>query len=270
MVKMPRKSLRKTYKKKSSFSKKSSSKKYSKKSNLKKLVKTVIHDQLENKQAWHNFNPTWFNCGINSAGDACRLIPDINQSTADNGRIGDQLRARRFNVKGHILFAPQGVGQSDSYRRIACRLMVVTPKTYSGYRSAIDNATTWMGYLLKKGGTTTGFTGLVSDLYSPINSDAITTHYDKIFYMNQPSLVSGTTSNTLPLDLSNTTKFFDISFSCKNKLVKYEASVDYGLTPTNAGYILLCGYVFLDGSSPDTVTTRIQLGYTSTIEYEDA
>lgn len=269
MVKAPGKKYSKKYPRKNS-AKKTSSKKYSKKSNLTKLIKNVIHDQVETKQAFTQFNPTWFNCGINSSGDACRLIPDITQSTADNGRIGDQLRARKFRVQGHILFAPQGSGQSDSYRRIACRLMVVTPKTFSGYRSGVDNATTWMAYLLKKGGTTAGFTGIISDLYAPINSDAITTHYDKVFYMNQPSIISGTSSNTLPLDLSNTTKFFDISFNCKNKVMKYDASIDSGLTPSNAGYILVCGYCFLDGSSPDTITTRIQLGYTSILDYEDA
>lgn len=257
------------------YSKKYSPKKYSRKSktpskNFQKMVRSVTSKDMEDKQAWTNFNPTWFNCGINSSGDACRLFPDIGNGTANNARIGDVIKSKRFNVKGHILFAPQGVGQSDSYRRIACRLMVVTPKQFAGYRSAIDNATTWMAYLLKKGGATSGFSGVISDLYSPINHDAITAHYDKVFYMNQPSIVSGTTSNTLPLDLSNTVKTFNITFSTKNKKLTYDQNIDSNMTPTNAAYILICGYCFLDGSSPDTITTRIQLGYTLTLTYEDA
>ena len=66
--------------------------------------------------------------------------------------------------------------------RIAVRMMIVSPKGYAGYEPAFNSAVTWLGYLLKRGGSTMGFTGLVADLYTPINHDAITTHYDKLFY----------------------------------------------------------------------------------------
>ena len=44
-------------------------------------------------------------------------------------------------------------------------------------------------YIVKKGGTQTAFTGVVSDLYAPINNDAITTYYDKLIYIQNPILL---------------------------------------------------------------------------------
>lgn len=265
MVKINRKNL--TRKAKKTPKGKFTTKKVSDKP-IKDLIKKVIHEQAETKQGWTTFNPTFFNSGINSSGDACRLIPDMTKGTDDNDRVGDQIKVQKFTISGHILFAPQGPSQSDSYRRVACRLMVVSPKAFAGYRSAVDNATTWMSYLIKKGGTTTNFSGLISDLYAPINHDAITSHYDEVFFVNQSFFTSST--GAMAGDMNQSTRFFKINLKVKNKTFKYDDTIDSGLTPSNACYILLCGYVFLDGSSPDTLSTRIQLGYSSMIDYEDS
>ena len=45
-------------------------------------------------------------------------------------------------------------------------------------------------YIVKKKGTQTAFTGVVSDLYAPINNDAITTYYDKLIYIQNPYIAT--------------------------------------------------------------------------------
>ena len=62
-------------------------------------------------------------------------------------------------------------------------MMIVSPKHYTAYSAILANSTQWLNTLLKKGGTQTAFTGVVSDLYAPINNDAITTYYDKLIYI---------------------------------------------------------------------------------------
>lgn len=240
--------------------------------NFKKKVLKVMRGQLETKQAFHNLAPTDFNSGIASAGDALRIIPNITKGDDDNMREGDQIHPQSLTLRGIIQMLPQGSGQGDSVRKIAARVMIVTPKAFSCWASASANATTWQAYLLKKGGATSAFTGAIDDLYAPINSDAITCHYNKVFYFNQPTIITGTSTTTFAMDQSHLVRFFKktIKFG-SNRAFKYDANVDGGLTPANGpAYVMLVGYSFVDGSAPDTLSTRIRLQYDSILNYEDA
>lgn len=241
------------------------------KSDFAKKVIAVVRGQAESKQAWTSFAPTDFNSGIGAQADACRILPNISKSVDDNGRIGDQINPQSLTIRGIVQMLPQGTGQGDGVRKIAARLMVVTPKAYQTWASAYANATTWMPYLLRKGGTTSSFSGAIDDLYAPINTDAITCHYNKVFYMNQGTIITGTTSNTMTIDQSNLVRFFKKTFKFgKTRKFKYDANVDSGLTPSSPGaYVMILGYTFVDGTAPDTLSTRVRLQFTSVLNYED-
>lgn len=246
---------------------------YKKKFSLKKYVKSVassmIHKNSENKEAYHTLTPTFFNSGINSSGDVIRIIPNIAQGTDGHNRIGDKITPLSLTVKGILQMAPQDPAQGSAYSKIAVRLMLITPKSYPNWASASANATTWMAQLLKKGGTTVGFTGDISDLYAPYNSQAITLHWQKVYFFNQPYATVNSTTYPVAFDQSHLTKFITIPLRFRKKMFQYSADVDSGLTPTNAGYFLVLGYVFTDGSSPDIVSTRIKFQFDSVLRYED-
>lgn len=237
-----------------------------------KKVLAVVQKRNESKQAWTTLAPTDFNSGVGAQADALRIIPNISQGTDDNNRIGDQINPQSLTIRGIVQMLPQGAGQGDGVRKIAARMMIVTPKAFQTWASAYANATTWMPYLLKKGGTQTGFTGAIDDLYAPINTDAITCHFNKVIYFNQPTIVAGTTSNTLALDQSHLVRFFKKTFKFgKTRKFKYDDNVDTGLTPSSSGaYVMLLGYCFVDGTAPDTLSTRVRLQYSSVLNYEDA
>lgn len=242
------------------------------KASFAKRVLAVVQSRNESKQAWTTLAPTDFNSGIGAQADALRIIPNIAQGTDDNNRIGDQINPQSLTIRGIVQMLPQGVGQGDGARKIAARLMIVTPKAYQTWASAYANATTWMPYLLKKGGTQTSFSGAIDDLYAPINTDAITCHYNKVFYFNQSAIISGTTSVTLAVDQSHLVRFFKKTFKFgKTRKFKYDDNVDTGLTPSSAGaYVMLLGYCFVDGTAPDTLSTRVRLQFDSILNYEDA
>lgn len=237
---------------------------------FKKRVLSVIRDQAETKQAWHTLPVTDFNSGISNFGDIIRIIPNVSIGANDNQRIGDQVRVTNLTVRAIVQMLPQNIGQGDSFRKIGCRVMIVTPKSYSNWATAYAGSTTWMPYLLRKGGTTAGFTGLIDDLFAPINSDAITCHYNKVLFFNQNTYGTSTNSGLVAFDQSHLTKFLKINLKMKNKLLKYDAAVDGGLTPTNAGYFMIIGYVFTDGTAPDLVSTRIRAQFDAVMSYEDA
>lgn len=230
-----------------------------------KKVQAIVSKNAETKQAFGNLQNVAFNSGISGSADNYQVLPSINQGTADNSRIGDQIRAKSLTIKGAIVYNPS-VGTYGTYynARIACRLFIVMPKNLQDYAST-NGAPGWQNWLLKKGGTTSGFTGALSDLWAPVNTDAITCYYDKIFYLN------GTYQQTAAgsTQLLGSTKFFTKKFNLRNKLLRYDSSIGSGLTPTNWAPTLLLGYAFMDGSSPSSLTTSVTLSYDSVFDYED-
>ena len=234
-------------------------------------VLKVIRSQAETKQAYGVLNTTNFNSGISGLSDILKIVPNVSNGTADNQKIGDQIIAQKITIRGIINMVPQGLGQGDNVRKIAARLMIVTPKSFPNWSTA-SASTAWQSYLLKKGGTVTGFTGAVDDLFAPHNADAITLHYNRVFFLNQGSYyptVAGA-NGAASFEQNNMVRFFKKTFNFKNKLLKYDANVDSGLTPTNLGMVAVLGYVFTDGTSPDTVSTRVSLQYDTIFSYEDA
>lgn len=269
---------KKSFKKsKSSFIKKRPKKRISSKSSLsfKKKVQAIVHKDVETKQAFNNqFSQIQsYNSAINSSGDCAILLPNIANGTTDNARIGDQIRAQKLKIQGHIITRFTGSTGTTYYQncRIGVRMFIVQPKSFLSQGNITSNATTWQATLLKKGGTTSGFTGLISDLYAPVNTDAITCYYDKVFYVQNPysNAVFGSTMSNLLMP-TGTTKFFQKTIKLRNKVLKYDASIDSGLTPVSFNPVLIMGYSYLDGSSPDTVTTNLAMSYVSVLDYEDA
>lgn len=240
-----------------------------------RAVQSIVSRNAESKQAFNNqFSQIQnYNSAINSSGDCAVLVPNIANGTTDNARIGDQIRAQKLTVKGHFITRFTGSSGTTYYQncRIGVRMFIVQPKSFQSFGAISANATTWQATLLKKGGTTTGFTGLISDLYAPVNTDAITVYYDKVFYVQNPysNAVFGSTMSNLLMP-SGTTRFFSKTIKLRNKVLKYDSSIDSGLTPTMWNPVMLLGYCYLDGSSADTVTTQIGMGYDSTLDFEDA
>lgn len=238
------------------------------KNTFNKRVLAVIRKQSETKMAFaSNSAVTLFNSAINSSTDCQRIVPNISNGSADYQRIGDQLRAQSMRLKGYLQMSVQTSLADPGVRRIGVRMMVVSPKSFQNVAYAESNASVWQSSLLKKGGTTVGFTGAVSDLFAELNTDIVTVHYNKVSYMSQ-DVIYGTLAGTV--DIKNTIKFFNVNIRCKNKLLKYDAGVDSQLTPVNFAPILVIGYCFLDGTSPDTLSTRIGCMYESIFKYEDA
>lgn len=231
---------------------------------FRKGVQKVINENAEDKFAFKTITNVNYNSGIDNVGDLNFILPSITNGTTDNARIGDQIKSHTMKLRGHII--TNLTYNTYSQARIGVRMLIVQPKLYSSQSAIQANAATWLAFLLKKGGTTSNFTGVVSDLYAPVNNDAITTYYDKVIYMKSP-YVPGTVSGDL--NTSSTTRFFSINLRVKNKKLMYDSSENSGLTPVNYNPVLLIGYAKLDSATPDGVLTQINLNWDSMLTYQD-
>lgn len=249
-----------------------SNKAYPRKDSFEKRVLSVVRRNIETKEAWNNFPMTSFNSFATSAADVIQVMPNISKSTADNGRIGDQIHPQRLNFRAIINMIPQDPSQSNSIRRIWCRLLILTVKSYPNYTAAVNNYSTWIGTVLKKGGTTTGFNGDIQDANSPVNTDAMTCHFDSgPLLFGQDLVYNGGSANVSTYPIGTTTRFVNHTFTFgSSKKFKYDDSISSGLLPTGDGYLALFGYGFMDGTSPESLVSRMQMQFVSTLDYEDA
>lgn len=233
----------------------------------------VIQRAIENKQAFTSSNATFFNSGIDSAGDMIQIIPNIAKSVNENGRIGNQICAKSLKIKGFLRFLPQSntTVNTTHYGHVGIRIMILTLKSAGNYTSALQQSSS-LNSLLQKGGTTVAFTGAISDLYAPINRELFTVHFNKVYYVTQSYVFTGDniTNPKVAIDVSKLVKFFNINIKCKNKILKYDSALSSDLLPSNLGMFLCAGYTYMNGDAPDSLTTNLQLSYDVIFDYEDA
>ena len=238
-----------------------------------KNVLKVIHKETESKQCYHTSGDTLiaFNSGINATGDILRLVPNMSAGTAENQRVGDEVRAQRLSIKGVLQMYVNADGNTVGPKRIAVRVMIVQPKRYNTWSDIQTNVANWSGSLLKKGGTVVSFTGIMSDIWAPINRPAITVYSDKLYYMNQEYLNNVTGVGIVPqIQGRNVCRFFSKTFKLRNKKLEYDANIDGNILPTKFMPVMIIGYVHLDGSAADVLTTQVSVQYDTMLTYEDA
>jgi len=234
--------------------------------NFVKKVQKIIHADVETKQAYHIMAPTNFNSGIDAAGDAIRVLPNVAQGTDVSNRIGNQLKAQKLTLTGAISWSPS-IGQFGTYAnaRLGVRVFVIQPRNYSEISEVLANTSTWMPTLLQKGSTTTAFSGVMNDLWAPLNTEAFIKYYDRVFYLTgtyQATAVGMT-------QLIGATKIFKLQMKLRNKTLKYENAIS-PVNPMNYAPVFCIGYVHMDGSAPDVTSTAITAQWDSVFDYEDA
>ena len=228
-----------------------------------KAVNAVVRKDIETKQAFRQVTPVAYNSGIDASADIQFILPNVGQGSAENERIGDRLQGRTLKIKGIL---SQYLTGSSANARIATRIFIVQPKLFTNQPSITANAADWLPHLLRKGGTTSPFAGNIQDLHAPVNTDMITCYYDKVFYTTVPYM------NTFvgQQEVYHATKFFSKTFKLRNKNLKYQSAYNSNLQPVNWSPVILVGYVHLDGSGPDTVSTTMSMSFDSIFTYEDA
>lgn len=242
---------------------------------FKKRVKAIISSLAEDKQAYLSLDESalvTFNSAINNTAEMLQIVPNIIDGAGENQRIGDKIKPTSLKIQGYIRFVPNVTGNTSGSASGVCqvgvRLFIVSLKTKSNYTEVISSATP-LNSLLRKGGTNTAFTGVISDLFAPINNDLWTLHHSKVFYLTQSFNNFGTNVGYWETDIKNQIKFFKYNLKVKSKTFKYDDGTSSSLLPTNYAPIMLLGYTYLNAQTPDVIAANCGLFYNSILTYED-
>jgi len=232
---------------------------------LVKQVQSIIAKNVEDKAAYIEAGAVLYNSVITTSGDIRFILPDVSQGVQEGNRIGDQLSAKRLTLNG-LINMNLTFGGSTNATRLGVRVFIVQPKLYMDRASITANANSWLPYLLRKGNSASAFNGTVGDLYAPVNSETVTTYYDKVHYLSIPYMLTQAGQQETAFSYRHFNKVFNL----KGKKFLYDSNYSAGQYPTNFSPVILIGYAHLDGSTADTVNTQISLSFTSLLDYEDA
>lgn len=237
-----------------------------------KMVNQVIQSKAEDKQTFHTSGSSLllFNSAISVVGDMLQVMPGMIKGINENERIGEKVMGKSLSVRGHVMLPTINRGiEEPGVSNVICRLFCVSLKSKSLFTDAIGTSVPLQSLLLK-GGAATGFTGLLSDIYAPVNRNIFTVHYDKKFYLSQDYIntLGAATTGIVSVNTREAVKFFNFQVKCK-QVMKYDDSQATGTYPVNFAPIMLLGYSFLDGSAPDTISTNVGMCYDTIFTYED-
>jgi len=230
-----------------------------------KQVQSIISKNVEDKSSYLEAGAVSYNSVITTSSDIRFIVPDVSQGVQEGNRVGDQIRAKKLVLNG-LINMNLTFGGSTNATRLGVRVFIVQPKLYMDRASITANANSWLPFLLRKGNSATAFNGTVGDLYAPVNSEIITTYYDKIHYMSIPYMLTQAGQQETAFSY----RHFRKEFKLKGKKLLYDSNYAAGQQPSNYSPVIIIGYAHLDGSTADTVNTQISLSYSTLMDFEDA
>lgn len=233
---------------------------------FKKAVEKIVKSNIERKVANTNSGSqlVFFDSQIVAAGDMIQIVPNITKGVQENNRISNLIEAEKLVIKGYVRFNTLS-NVNNKYSQVAVRLFLVSLKQRSNYND-VQSSTTYLSVLLRKGGSEVPWSGIISDIYADLNTDVWTKHMDRVMYLSQDQMFTDVGS----INTKETVKFFRKTISCK-KVLKYDDTISSGLLPTNFAPILLIGYCYMNGASPDVAPIQnLGLYYDADLYFRDA
>lgn len=261
----------KKYKKRRPYRKRKATTKRTTKSNknITRVVKRVLHSQIENKQNYYlgNFEVV----PKMEIANIFEVIPPVIQGVKQGQRIGNRIKVMSLKLGVSMTmvalpYAPADTGRSGIFFDFYVFKVIQKPS----YDIPINN--TDLDYFLNAGDAFNGYTGQVYNWHQYVNKDRFNILYKKRILMNN-NYHKADANNYLPFEgygqNTNSATSFDISLT-KNilKNLKYQDTV--GAAVNDAIYCT-CVATRADTLSPVDPTYPVgQFSCYSQLVYEDA
>jgi len=219
-----------------------------------------------------NYNSTtatfgWVNTGNVTTGVQNPIIPNIPQSLAQNGRVGNQIVPKRCYVRYSLYANPST--QSDSTggnnNPFICLPFYVRVIIFRHRYAQDDFSQTG---ILDNGATNADISGNPESLFQPYNKDEYIIAHSKTYLM-QPQRHALPSSNFTGQSQDQKARTSIISKKLKIPLPKVLKYNDGTTSPTNAGWFMAVCCVNTDGTWITNVQQRVRLNAESYMTYTD-
>lgn len=218
-----------------------------------RLVKKMIHRNMENKLAGTQYG-VQFNAQINSAGDAYGLLPSISNGTGDNARVGNRINPRGLLVTVQVYITDTSLIPPSTV--FLPRILVLQQKSQTGYQPGLSVD---FSKLLDHGQGEGSFTGDLMSYRSPINTDCFHVYQD----IKTKLCLGNGNGDENPNIISKVFKFW---VPCPKTLL-YGDAQQY---PQNFAPFITMGYATGQNVVTPPESTFVTMDWTSTLYYEDA
>lgn len=230
------------------------------KAQVKQLVKRMIRGQEETRMIGNNIESNVQHNSAIASADCLSILPTISNGDESYEREGDRIFPKSLRVKGVLAIAP---GDQTFQKDIYVRVMILSQKNIKT-GSQVNAAAVDAGNLLRPnipGTAQTNFAGWTYDLNFPVNTDLFKVYMDKVIKL------TGCADGGVE-QLTRTSTRWSYSFKSLPKSLTFdEGNGDWA---NNFAPFLAIGYAYADGTSPDTVTTRVISSVSSFLSYTDS
>lgn len=232
----------------------------------KNYVKRELHRNIENKEVIRYTANEGITSTLNATPIGIPCIPALSQGTAENNRIGNNVKCVKGTITGRVNLLPYNATTNPLSTPILVKMWLVRHLGING--QVAMSGLSWTNFF-RGNGTTLGFQQSPLDMFLPINSDYWKVLATKTFKLGAASATAtGAVGTGGYFDNSPMSVPFYFNFGKKlRKILKY--SEDNALNyPTNDNCYVAVQVVNADGSS--TAVTPAEWHYVIDFKFEDA
>lgn len=227
------------------------------------LIKSVVKRQEETKYQQLTLAPIDFNGGISTTGEWYNPIPVLNQGDSAFQRGGNKIKPTMLDMTWNFSI---GTGVTRSCDDTVV-LYLFKCKNLRSYADMVARGSA--GVFLNKGSQgLSAFTGLLTDVATPINQDSFTLIKKRVFKLTKG--LGNLNGDTGAYEGAGgiTSRRINIKMRKLPQFTYQQGNVD-GL-PENYGLCWAVGYAKSDGSAPDVLFQDVRVDFVSNLFYKDA
>jgi len=248
---------------------------YARKTTIKKMIKSEISRNLENKTYQFLGNPGVDLVPASSPGFDSSIIPvaphaaylAINQGSGQGGRVGNKIKITKLKLGGVLI--PLGYNASTNTQPVPLnvKLWLFYDKEDTQSIPSVAASNDFFQF----GSTTIGFSDRLFDHSMPVNKDryrVLATRTYKIGY------ASYTGTGSVPTQGNFANNDFKLNQNINIDLTKLVPKNyifrDNNSTPTTRGLYMMWQPVYANGNAMASTQVVARFSYMLTVEYEDA
>lgn len=225
------------------------------------LMRKMIGKEAENKEIGNNIEVLVTHNSAITNPDMKPVVPQIASGTSGQTRLGDRIKPKSLYVRGVI--AARSDISNVLNKPLLVRVIIASQKDVKVGSSV--GVRTDPAHLLKPAdpgaGVEVAFNGNRNEINYPVNDNKFRVYYDKTFTI-APAAGAGVEQQPK--------NYFRFRYRFKQLPATLSWDDANGDWANNFAPFFCVGYAFADGSSPDTLTTRLISDVYSHLSYEDA